>query len=184
MQVIGWVPFQAVGAAVTSSLQCVWLWNPPGSRVNIDINNSPKHQGSSLSCFDLLLFTSHWPDLGLQGDPKLPGYWGTECPIFATSGGGWTSKIGVLLGEPSVVAAKVLRKAVRSEHEPQPFLHRSRRVEMPPYWPPTSGSQRSKERCSAGWANFSTSDHLPDCYHIRMPPGLHLLNNFLSILIF
>ena len=80
------------------------------------------------------MFTSHWPDLGLQRDPKLPGYWGTECPIFATSGGGWTSKIGVLLGQPSVVAARVLGKAVRSgEHEPQPFLHGRRRAVMPPY---------------------------------------------------
>ena len=42
--------------------------------------------------------------------------------------------MGELLGEPSVVAAKVLGKAVRSgEREPQPFLHRRSRAEMPPY---------------------------------------------------
>ena len=37
-------------------------WDPG---VNIDINNSPKHPNSSLSCFVLSLFTCRRPDLGL-----------------------------------------------------------------------------------------------------------------------
>ena len=42
-------------------------------------------------------------------------------------------------------------------------------------------SWRSTDRPPAGCSALTASYHLPDRYHSHVPPGLNVLNNFLSI---